>query len=433
MTSLHANAETRVQKDHLHAVFTGCGPTATHIGAEAEFFICNKSGTNFASPDEVQRLVKGMQDKGHLIQTEACGVLEINTPPFETNHMRPFYDECAHAEHDLKIMAHDHGHVILNTAVPPFISQGDAEQAVIPRERIRDMIAAVKRLLPPDALRVGLLTASCQVSIDYKDPQDLYKKLHRGYALSPLLIHLFASDTGRIEGQPIHRHIRSDLYRSYDQEANGIPSYLKDSFDGETLIRAHLDHLCKTPLLYYYDSDQVVYPATLSETFNSLSTRGLNTAQNFEAAESFLYHDIKFKPLPNGKRRLEFRLADTGFGHMKAAGALISTLVCNDATAAVFDKILKSFGFCGNLSDDLPMLIANRESAVHNPASDHVSFGNGTLRGFVTAIRQQLLPRLKRDSETAQTLQDLLDPTEKPLRAHYQNLTDQQLMHSIIV
>ncbi len=243
MTSLHANSETRVQKNDLHALFTGSGPTATHIGAEAEFFICEKSGKNFASPDEVQRLVKGMQDKGHLIQTEACGVLEINTPPFETNHMSPFYNECARAEYDLKMLAHDHGHVILNTAVPPFISQKEAEQAVIPRERILDMIAAVKRLLPLDALRVGLLTASCQISIDYKDPQDLYKKLHRGYAISPLLIHLFASDTGRIEGNPMYKHIRSDLYRSYGQEANGIPSYLKNAFDGETLIQAHLDHL----------------------------------------------------------------------------------------------------------------------------------------------------------------------------------------------
>lgn len=346
--------------------------------------------------------------------------------------MDTLYNDCQRAEQDLQIMVDNAGLVILPTSIAPFISLEDAEKAVIPRERILDLITSVKKLLPPDALRVGLFAASCQVSVDYKDADDLYKKLHRGHASSPLLISTLASDTGRMEGNIIPHHIRAGLYDAYGENVSGLPGYYDDCQNGDQLISSHLDQVCNTPLLYYYEGENVIYPSTLTETFNTLAKKGLDTERNFETAESFLYHDIKLKPLPNGKRRLEFRLPDTGLGHMNAASALISVLVCHQETAPIFDSILKRFGFHGNIAADKSLLESNRINAIRNPGDYNVGFGSGTMKDVLSAIRAEILPRLNHSGKTAEILLSLLDGNREPLTMSYRRMNDAELKNAML-
>ncbi len=430
MTTLNAPHDTvYVNKEELRRSFSGSGSsTPRRIGVEGEFFIVEPDTLKFVAPDVIASIVETMSTHGYNLQTEACSVVEINSPPFRlSDEMDLLYAFCDAAEQKLGCIVDTAGFHILPTSVHPFQSLKHALDVVVDRPRVHDMIRAMKNL-PHNALLVGLMTASAQVSTDYGDAEDLYKILHRGYALSPLLISLFATDTGRLKGVRVSQHIRTTLYQAYGENAHGIPSYLAHCYDGEQLIQQHLRAIGDTKMLYYFDKEgNVVVPHSQSamQTFNELCEHGLGTNANHEAAESFNFPDIKFKPLPDGKRRIEFRLPDTGPGHMKMAAAVISALVCQPETASAFDQLLQHFGFKGTFGDDLNLMVKNRSAAIQFPGCWDIPFGNGLMNQLCESIKHEILPIINPESKTSVLISSLL--RNRALTLSYRQLDNARL------
>jgi gamma-glutamylcysteine synthetase len=339
----------------------------------------------YAGKEDIAHLHQRLSgDDEFPIHTEAAGVIEYASSPYDLTDLDDLIVKANHAEGRINEAAQESGLKVLPCAVPPFTTLAEAEEKMIGRERVVDMVESVRTGLPLDALKVGFLTASVQVSLTYSGPQDLYRTLYLGHALSPVLIALFASDTGRADGQAYFEHIRSVFYRAYPTHESGIPSYLQDVTDGEALIRRHIEEICNAPLLYYYDRDGVMHTGSLSCTFNSLASDNLQTERNFALAESFLYPDIKFKPLPEGGRRLEFRTPDSGPAQMAAATALIGGVIGTERSAIALETILKDFGFKGSFREDYSLLSQSRASAVENTGNlDKMSFGSKTMRDFL--------------------------------------------------
>lgn len=416
----------------LHS-FNGSGSsTPRMIGVEGEFFIVQPDSLDFVRPDQIASILNMMSACGFNLQTEACGVVEINSPPFKLDEIGLLYAFCDEAEQRLKSTVYTAGYHILPTSVHPFESLKSALGKVVDRPRVRDMIHAMRNL-PPHALQVGLMTASAQVSTNYKDPEDLYKILHRGYALSPLFISLFGTDTGRLMGRRFSQHIRSHLYQAYGENAHGIPSYLADCCNGEQLIQRHLDAVSATNLLYHFNGNEVVIPSSVSamSTFKKLSERGLGTYANHIVAESFFYTDIKFKPLPDDKRRIEFRLPDTGPEHMKMAAAIVAVLVCQPETASVFDQILQRFGFKGTFVDDLQSMIKNRNEAILFPGCRDIPFGNRMMTDVCQSIHDEILPMIDRTSETRDLMSRLFCHHHHPQTLVYRQMDTNALINAL--
>ena len=422
----------------IFAEFSGAGTPQRSIGVEGEYIIVFQEGGTYAGREEITQLHQRLsEDDGFPIHTEAAGVIEYASSPHDLTDLDGLIVKASHAERRINEVAAERGLSVLPSSVPPFTTLLEAEEKMIGRERVVDMVEAVRTGLPLDALKVGFLTASVQVSLTYSTPQDLYRTLYLGHALSPVLIALFASDTGRADEQTYSEHIRSVFYRAYPTHESGLPAYLQNVTDGDDLIRRHIEEICNAPMLYYYDRAGNMKlgasgAGSLSKTFNSLASEGLQTERNFALAESFLYPDIKFKPLPEGGRRLEFRTPDSGPAQMVAATALIGGVIGTERSALALEKILKDFGFKGSFIEDYSLLSQNRASAVENTGNlDKMSFGLGTMRDFLRAIKELVQETFEDGSPAALAIEPFLSPDFVPLTNCYRSMDDQQLVEAL--
>lgn len=410
----------------LHQDFSGTGAQERSIGVEGEYLIVSPETLAYARGEEIIRLQQNLSKLSS--HTEAAGVLEYASAPHAVTDLDQLIVKAMDAENQINQAAAESGLSILPCSVPPFTTLDEAEEKMIGRERVVDMVDSVRALLHPDALKVGFLTASVQVSLTYSDPQDLYRTLYRGTALSSALIALFASDTGRADGQVYSGHIRSVFYRAYPTHEFGIPTYLQKVTDVDDLIQHHIEGICKAPLLYYYDRAGKMHKGDLSLTFNSLADMDLQTEKNFALAESFLYPDIKFKPLPEGGRRLEFRTPDSGPAQMAAGAALVGKLLGTEQGAKEFDKILSRFGFGGNFAADYDLLTQTRASSVERIGDlDQTQFGTGTMRDFQKAVRGICAG----SSPSSLAITPFLAPNFVPLTARYRSMDDEQLAKAL--
>lgn len=427
MTTIPTDSQSRcVDFETLPDVFSGTGEQERTIGAEGEYLIVLPETLACAGEQQILSLQKNLSGQSH--HTEAAGVIEYASSPYPVTNLDELIVQAMDAENRIRQAAAESGLCVLPCSVPPFTTLAEAEQKMIGRERVVDMVGAVRSLLHPDALRVGFLTASGQVSLTYSDPNDLYPTLYRGTALSSALIALFASDTGRADGQFYCDHIRSVFYRAYPTHNLGIPAYLKDVKDGKELIQRHIEEICSAPLLYYYDQAGKMQEGSLTLTFNALASMGLQTETNFVLAESFLYPDIKFKPLPSGKRRLEFRTPDSGPNHMAAATALVGRILGTEEGTRAFDQLLKQFGFKGNFVADYDLLTRTRASCVERIGDlDRSQFGTGTMREFQTAVGEIC----SGNSPSALATAPFLANDFIPLTARYRLMNDEQLANAL--
>ncbi len=439
MTDISIAADSaNIDFGKILTAFSGAGTPQRSIGVEGEYIIVSQKGFKYAGREEIMQLYQRLSEDNRLpIHTEAAGVIEYASCPYDLSDLNGLIVKASDAEKRIHAVAAESGVLVLPSSVAPFTTVGEAEEKMIGRERVVDMVEAVRTGLPLDALKIGFLTASAQVSLTYSTPQDLYRTLYLGHALSPVLIALFASDTGRADGKTYSEHIRSVFYRAYPTHESGLPNYLQAVTDGDDLIQRHIGEICNAPLLYYYDREGHMMlgasgTGSLSKTFNDLASEGLQTERNFALAESFLYPDIKFKPLPEGGRRLEFRTPDSGPAHMAAATALIGGVIGTERSALALEKILKDFGFKGFFIEDYALLSQNRARAVENTGNlDKMSFGSGTMRDFLRAIKELVQETFAEGSPAALAIVPFLSPDFVPLTSRYRSMDDQKLVEAL--
>lgn len=129
---------------------------------------------------------------------------------------------------------------------------------------------------------------------------------------------------------------------------------------------------------------------------------------------------------------MEFRTPDSGPAQMVAATALLGGVIGTERSALALEKILKDFGFKGSFIEDYALLSQNRARAVENIGNlDKMSFGLGTMRDFLCAIKELVQETFEEGSPAALAIEPFLSPDFVPLTNCYRSMDDQQLVEAL--
>ena len=223
----------------------------------------------------------------------------------------------------------------------------------------------------------------------------MFRMVTRAYALTPLLMAACNASSGYVvnEDKKLDYLPRGKYYLGYGDAGGISPAFLK-SENGAEFIRNHIEEVFNAPMHFAYNADASLIPASKENriTYAKLVEQGLGTQSNYELAETFLYNDIKVCNLrdENGKaidKRMEVRVADSGYDQPVMAILLTAALVPDGKAADQFDALLKDYGFTGNPKTDADLYLKSRDAVVNNGGKFmDVAFGTGRLRDFAADV-----------------------------------------------
>lgn len=299
----------------------GLAPTRQYIGFETEICLYKKGedGTPIAaSPADCARLLQRLKNLGHQPQLEMASAVEYASPPFRVTEVPQLVSEIKNSWDAYRQAIEAEGLIANDAALLPFATLNSARENLVDRDRARGLVKGMARFKAPEFLKVTLLCTSTQISLSYKDPDDLHDLLCTGYALQAPLYALFANHPAYVEGKDARLNInpRAAFYEAFGAQG-GIPDSLLSAKDGCDFIAKHAQQVFETPLLFYYDRDKNIVWPEKPVTFEELKALSLNTRSNYDLAESFIYTDLKVCNIrdengtPTGKR-VEVRGLDAG-------------------------------------------------------------------------------------------------------------------------
>ena len=325
MTNVRKDDLTQIHSiDDVAPLYRGNGDDLQkqYIGFETEIYLYRKdeNGQPFAaSSRECSVLLHNLQDRGQNPQLEMASAVEYASPPFRITETAQLNLEIKDAWQEYKSAIHAQGLIPSDGALLPFVTLDSAKDNLVDRDRARGLVTGMDLFKAPEFLKVTLLCTSTQVSLSYKDPDDLYDLLTTGYALTGAIYGVFANHPAFIEGkehQRLNTHPRAAFYEAFGKDG-GIPDSLLNAKDGDDFVRRHAQHVFDTEMLFYYDEKQDLVWPEKPVTFAELKDIGLNTRSNYDLAESFVYTDFKVCNIrddegrPTGKR-IEVRGFDAG-------------------------------------------------------------------------------------------------------------------------
>lgn len=365
----------------------------------------------YEGPSGIQRLLEAFKVHGYTEHREAPGLppiamvrgsetislepggqLELSGSPFQTARE-------AHAENlrhlsDLRAIAGRLGVEVVALGYRPFVTLD--EMPWMPKTRYRVMqttLVGRGRL----ARAMMLMTATGQVSLDWRDEADCVKKVVASARIAPLLVALFANSPiaeGRVTG---YQSYRSRVWNEVDAARCGYPVSM---LDGSFSYRAYVEWAIDAPVLFLRRNGQYLDPRA---TFRQLLERGHEgrplTMSDWVDHLSTLFPEVRLK------RIIEIRSADAN------TPALTASL------AALMRGLLYVPEVLDAASRLMPSLTPSEHLEVHG-AAQRLGLGARLGRGSLADYALELVRLARAGLERIDPLDaPLLDPLEAIARA----------------
>lgn len=401
MTDVVKNKDTRIAKVEDALAFFQPPPAAftgkTGLEVEMALYRAGANKPEIPNAADMVGMHATLKAKGYDAQLEAAGVLEYASPPAALDNLAPLVERVKVDLQAFEDEAASRGYSRAPFSILPTTTVQDALDNRVPRERLEASLSVIETALNPNLNRIPLLTTGVQTSFSPKDPDEMFRMAHRGYAITPLLVAAMNSTAGYVENndERLDHHPRGKYYEMYGASGGLAQSFAKAA-DPQGFIRNHIEAVFDAPMFFAYDHDGSLIRSTKDDvlTFRKLMDRGLNTQSNFELAETFIYNDIKICNLRDETgnvvgKRLEVRAADSGMHQPVSALLLTAALVPDGKTAEKFDALLRDYGFTGIPKDDAALLQAGRDAAVnHGGKFMDVAFGKNAQTGEARSLRE---------------------------------------------
>ncbi len=239
-----------------------------------------------------------------------------------------------------------------------------AEMPWMPKSRyqlMRDSLGA----RGPMAHNMMLMTATGQVSLDWRDEADCARKVMASARVSPLLVALYANSPiveGKVSG---YQSFRSRVWNDVDPARCGYPTAM---LDGSFSYAAYVQWALEAPLLFLRRDGKYLRPAL---TFGQLLKQGYEgrPAQYADWVDhlSTLFPEVRIKKV------LEIRAADCNTAAMTGALGALMRGVLYDETAL------------GEVSSLMPPLSPVEHRALHAATQKEglaAKLGNGTVADY---------------------------------------------------
>lgn len=269
-----------------------------------------------------------MQRGVETISLEPGGQLELSGTPFVT--AREAHAENVRHAAELVQVARELGLRAVTLGYRPFTTL--AEMPWMPKTRYRVMRETLGRR-GRLAFDMMLMTATGQVSLDWRDEADCVRKVTGAVRVSPLLVALFANSP-LAQGQPTgYQSWRSRVWSEVDPARCGYPAAM---LDGSFSYQAYVDWALDAPLLFLRRDGQYLAPKL---TFREFLARGHEgrpaTHADWTDHLSTLFPEVRLK------RVIEIRAADgNGLALTGALAALMRGLLYDRAALEGATRLL---------------------------------------------------------------------------------------------
>ncbi len=275
-----------------------------------------------------QSPVIAMQRGAQTLTLEPGGQFELAGAPFET--VGEAHAELLQHHRELKEVLDELGLRALALGYRPF---GTIDgMPWMPKSRygaMRESLGA----RGSHALHMMLMTATGQVSLDWRDEADCVAKVTASVRISPLLVALFANSP-IVDGRPSgFQSFRSRVWNDVDAARCGYPQAM---LDGSFSYRAYIDWALDAPMLFLRRGGRYVVPKL---TFRQLLAQGYDgepaTESDWADHLSTMFPEVRLK------RIIEVRAADSNGPAMTSAlGALMRGVLYDDAAREAATKLL---------------------------------------------------------------------------------------------
>jgi len=385
--------------EHERLLFpkNGSGPVAydgpSGIGATLEGF----RAFGFSEFREAPGLpVIAMQRGTETLTLEPGGQFELAGSPFETAG-------DAHAENmkhmgELKQVLEKLGLRAVGLGYRPYFTL--AQMPWMPKSRygaMRESLGA----RGSHALNMMLMTATGQVSLDWRDEADCIAKVNASVRVSPLLVAMYANSP-IVEGKPSgFQSFRSRVWNDVDAARCGYPEAM---LDGSFSYRAYVEWALDAPMLFLRRGAKYVIPKL---TFREFLKRGFDgvpaTFSDWADHLSTMFPEVRLKKI------IEIRAADSNGPEMTSAlGAVMRGILYDEQAREAATKLL-------------PAMKPNEFRALHYAAQKDglgAAVGSKTLADFApefVAIAAAGLKRLSgNDAPLLAPLEEIAKRREAP-------------------
>lgn len=252
-----------------------------------------------------------MQRGLETLSLEPGGQFELSGSPFQT--AREAHEENLRHVAELKQIAQGLGLRAIGLGYRPFC--GLDQMPWMPKSRYQVMRQSLGAR-GSHAHHMMLMTATGQVSLDWRDEADCVRKVTTSARISPLLVALFANSPiaeGRATG---FLSFRSRVWNDVDPLRCGYPTAM---LDGSFSYRAYVEWALGAPLLFLRRDHRYVAPKV---TFGEFLARGFEGQRALRS--DWIDHLSTLFPEVRLKKILEIRAADANGPAMTGAlGALM--------------------------------------------------------------------------------------------------------------
>lgn len=264
--------------------------------------------------------VIAMQRGQETLSLEPGGQFELSGSPFLT--AREAHAENVNHLSELRAVAGRLGLRAVALGYRPF--QSLAEMPWMPKSRYQLMRESLGAR-GPKAHNMMLMTATGQVSLDWRDEADCAQKVMVSARISPLLVALYANSP-IVEGTlTAYQSFRSAVWNEVDPARCGYPTSM---LDGSFSYASYVEWAMAAPLLFLRRGGQYLRPAI---TFGQLLREGYDgkPAQHSDWVDhlSTLFPEVRIKKV------LEIRAADCNDAPMTGALAALMRGLLYDPTA----------------------------------------------------------------------------------------------------
>ncbi len=254
------------------------------------------------------------------LSLEPGGQFELSGSPF--NSAREAHQENVDHVKQLTANAAGLGLRVVTLGYRPFDSI--ANMPWMPKSRyrlMRDSLGARGKL----AHAMMLMTATGQVSLDWKDEADCARKVMVSARLAPVLVSLYANSP-LVEGKPSgYLSWRSRVWNDVDPARCG---YLPAMLDGSFSYRAYVEWALDAPLLFLRREGKYLNPKI---TFRQLMAHGFEGSHARQG--DWVDHLSTLFPEVRIKKVLEIRSADCVSVELTGALAALMRGLLYDSTA----------------------------------------------------------------------------------------------------
>ncbi len=262
--------------------------------------------------------VIAMQRGIETLSLEPGGQFELSGSPFQT--AREAHDESMRHVAELRQVSSALGLRAVGLGYRPFVELADMPW--MPKSRysvMRESLGSRGRL----AFDMMLMTATGQVSLDWRDEADCVRKVAASVRISPLLVALFANSP-IAQGKPTgYQSFRSRVWNEVDPARCGYPPAM---LDGSFSYRAYVEWALDAPLLFLRRDGQYLAPKL---TFRQFLAQGHDGRPALHS--DWVDHLSTLFPEVRLKKIVEIRAADANGPEMTSALTALMRGVLYDA------------------------------------------------------------------------------------------------------